>query len=403
MSHIAWFIPSLIQGSGGHRTMLQHAYAMEQAGDTCHIYLEGSGDQKQASLLIERLFGYKFKYVSFGWQDIQTVDIAVATIWYSAIIVRNLPFDCIRCYFVQDYEAMFNPMGDAYLLAENSYRYGLIPITIGRWLKHELGKRFQVPAYHFDFGADQNIYRPLEEKRHEQSICFIYQPDKPRRCSHIGLEALGIVKHRRPDVQIYLFGSSPQDKGHIWFEHQHLGLLSLEECNSLYNRCAIGLCLSSSNPSRIPFEMMAAGLPLVELWRDNNFYDLPPEAVSLSDQTPESLAEAMLLLLDNPEERERMSQAGIEYMAVRTLQNETDTALEAFSKLKQGVFPQLEPDLPLYNKPPITADCRRDSVPDLAYSHIPRPAYSRFQSLPLPLRNLLRRCYRKARRFLMEG
>ena len=100
-----------------------------------------------------------------------------------------------------------------------------------------------------------------------------------------------------PKVKIYLYGSSQSAKGSIWFEHEHLGLLKLYDCNELYNRCAVGLCLSSSNPSRIPFEMMAAGLPVVELWRENNLYDLSPKAVSLSDQTPESLAEGILRLL----------------------------------------------------------------------------------------------------------
>lgn len=30
MANIAWFIPQLIEGSGGHRTMLQHAAYLEK-------------------------------------------------------------------------------------------------------------------------------------------------------------------------------------------------------------------------------------------------------------------------------------------------------------------------------------------------------------------------------------
>ena len=147
MSNIAWFIPRLIDGSGGHRTMLQHAHALEKAGYRCHLYIEGTGDQGRSVELVERMFGYRFESVDFGWDNIQPADLAVATIWYSAAFVRDLPFQCAKVYLVQDYEAMFNPMGDAYLMAENSYRYGLIPITIGRWLKQTLATRFQVPAY----------------------------------------------------------------------------------------------------------------------------------------------------------------------------------------------------------------------------------------------------------------
>jgi len=216
MAAIAWFIPRLIEGSGGHRTILQHAHALQMKGHDCSIYIEGSGEQSKATALIEKLFGYSFNSVQYGWEAAKKADVAVATIWYSAAFVRDLPFPTIKCYFVQDYEAMFNPMGDAYLLAENSYRYGLIPITIGRWLQHELAERFKVPAYHFDFGADREIYKLLPEVKRSLSVCFIYQPDKPRRCSRVGIEALGIVKHKRPDVNIILYGSSVADKGHVW-------------------------------------------------------------------------------------------------------------------------------------------------------------------------------------------
>ena len=40
MANIAWFIPQLIEGSGGHRTMLQHAAYLEKMGHTCTIFLE---------------------------------------------------------------------------------------------------------------------------------------------------------------------------------------------------------------------------------------------------------------------------------------------------------------------------------------------------------------------------
>ena len=401
VTDIAWLIPSLIEGSGGHRTILHHASSLEQKGYSCHIYLEGSGSPSKASKIVERQFGYKFKSVRYGWSAIDPADIVIATIWYSAIIVRDLPFDCIRCYFVQDYEAIFNPVGDSYILAENSYRYGLVPITIGRWLKQELGKRFQIPAYHFNFGADNKIYRVLSGHRREQAVCFIYQPDKPRRCSRIGIAALGLVKYYRPDVTIYLYGSLQSEKSDIWFEHRHLGLLNLEACNNLYNRCAVGLCLSSSNPSRIPFEMMAAGLPVVELWRENNLYDFPPEAVSLSDQTPESLAEAILQLLNSSEERDRMSRAGVAYMASHTLQSETDAFANIMFSLQSKRFPILEILSPLYNKPPVVAVTKYKTLPEAIRNRIYQPINTRLNNLPQPVRKILRWGYLKASKALI--
>lgn len=403
MGKIAWFIPRLIEGSGGHRTILQHAYALEIAGHECYLYIEGRGNQEKAADILEQMFSYRFERVYFGWEGIDPADLVLATIWYSAILVRDIPFQCAKAYFIQDYEAMFNPMGDSYLMAENSYRYGLIPITIGRWLKHELATHFDVPAYHFDFGADPSIYHPLPGVSRELAICFIFQPEKPRRCSRIGIEALGIVKHHRPGVKIYLYGSPFNDKGNIWFEHEHMGLLKLSDCNALYNRCAVGLCLSSSNPSRIPFEMMAAGLPVVELWRNNNLYDLPSSAVSLADQTPEGLAENLLCLLDDEERRERMSRSGIEYMAKRPLVSETQQFSAIIENILDGQAPQLDICTPTYDLPPVRVGVNVDSLPAEIRHRLATPANAYLNSLPTPIRRLLSWGARKARRLFLTN
>ena len=379
--------------------MLQHAAALEQDGHECYFYIEGSGTALQATESIKRLFGFDFRNVRYGWQEVAPADVAIATIWYSAAAVRDLPFPCLKLYFVQDFEAMFNPMGDAYLMAENSYRYGLIPVTIGRWLQHKLLHDFGTPAFHYDFGADHSVYSQSDSVR-ELAVCFIYQPDKPRRCSRIGIEALGIVKHRRPDVNIFLYGSPESDRGHIWFEHRHLGLLNVKQCADLYRRCAVGLCISSSNPSRIPFEMMAAGLPVVEIFRDNNLYDFPDAAVSLSDQSPESLAENILRLLEDGEERERMSSAGIAFMANRSLDDETSQFRSMVNRALLGERPSRESIKPIYARPPVVAGAWTSGLPRDIRERIARPSNAYLNSLPGPIRRVLAWGARRARRVL---
>ena len=44
------------------------------------------------------MFGYRFANVYFGWDAIQAADLVMATIWYSAAVVRDLPFDCFKGY-----------------------------------------------------------------------------------------------------------------------------------------------------------------------------------------------------------------------------------------------------------------------------------------------------------------
>ena len=209
MRKAAWLLPSLLEGSGGHRTILQNASFLTSKNEfSCDIYVEDDGscrNNEDLEKFVEKYFG-KISgchfYLGFDLND--SYDLIFATAWYTAKIVRDIPGNAEKIYFIQDFEALFNPMGDGYLLACNSYCYGLKPITIGRWLTHKMRTEFNAPSQYFDVCADKAVYHVLPNVQKENAICFVYQPDKPRRCSTIGIEALGIVKYLRPNVKIYL-------------------------------------------------------------------------------------------------------------------------------------------------------------------------------------------------------
>ena len=358
----AWVLPSLIEGSGGHRTILQNVQYLIRKGYECDVYVEDKGEVKNSEELrrqAETLFGKHDCHFILGYDIQGEYDIIFATAWFTAKVVRDCNSKAVKAYFIQDFEALFNPMGDGYILACNSYGYGLKPVTIGRWLSHKMQTEYHTPSRYFDFCADRRIYRPLSEAKKEHAICFVYQPDKPRRCSVLGIEALGIVKFLRPDVKIYLYGSNI--KGNVWFEHENLGIIPLEKCNALYNKCEVGLCISSSNPSRIPFEMMAAGLPVVDLYMENNFFDMPNEGVRLAHTTPESIAQALIEILDHPEQAAQMSEAGKRYMADKDLEH----GFEQFYAAVSDMAARREPAEPVvydrsYTRPAVSADVVMD-------------------------------------------
>ena len=358
----AWVLPSLIEGSGGHRTILQNVQYLIRKGYECDVYVEDKGEVKNSEELCrqaETLFGKHNCRFILGYDIQGEYDIIFATAWFTAKVVRDCNSKAVKAYFIQDFEALFNPMGDGYILACNSYGYGLKPVTIGRWLSHKMQTEYHTPSRYFDFCADRRIYRPLPDAKKEHAICFVYQPDKPRRCSVLGIEALGIVKFLRPDVKIYLYGSNI--KGNVWFEHENLGIIPLEKCNALYNKCEVGLCISSSNPSRIPFEMMAAGLPVVDLYMENNFFDMPNEGVRLAHTTPESIAQALIEILDHPEQAAQMSEVGKRYMADKDLEH----GFEQFYAAVSDMAARREPAEPAvydrsYTRPAVSADVVMD-------------------------------------------
>ena len=333
---IAWFVPALLKGGGGHRTIFQNVNALIKDGYQCDVYIGDNHAHTPGELfkMIEEYYGEFYGDVFASWDNVlKDYDCLVATAWNSAPVVQRIPCDK-KAYFIQDYEPFFFPMGATYVEAENTYKYGFHGFTIGKWLSHKMQEEFQLKTDYFHFCADLNVYKKLDNVSKEKAICLVFQPDKPRRCDTIALQALQIVKKLRPEVQIYLYGSQPCVINNL--EVTQLGIISIEECNLLFNRCAVGMCMSASNPSRIPFEMMAAGLPVVELYRENNLYDFPNDGVLLADGNPEAIAAALLQILDDEKIQKEMSEAGQKYMKKYPLEKGFDEFVLHFNYFMEG-------------------------------------------------------------------
>ena len=348
---IAWVMPHPGKGSGGHRTIIQNVNALLRAGYECDIFVEEDGvsTPDMVRQKINDWYEHCDAGVFVGFDIKKDYDIMFATGWQTVDFVRKLPAKK-KAYFIQDYEPWFFPMGDQYLITENSYKYGYLPVTIGKWLAHKMDSEFNTPAEYFDFGADLNVYKPLDIEK-ENAICYVYQPEKPRRCDYIGLKALKLIKAMRPDVKIYLYGSELVTRP-IDFECENLHIIPVEECNKLYNKCKVGICMSASNPSRIPFEMMAAGLPVVELYKENNLYDLPDGGVLLSETTPEAIASSVVYLLDNPKEAKKMSEFGVKYMKDYPLERGFGQIVNVVKDMIETEYNNMPKIEKLYKKPP---------------------------------------------------
>lgn len=336
MKRFAIIAPAPIRGSGGVARIFNFSSALANAGYACDVYVFDSGSKSKQQIKAEAQDYYDASGFNIicGTNIEGKYDYVMATRWDTATLARDADAT-FKLYLVQDFEACFNPAGDGTILAENSYLYGLQAITYGRWLATKLSREYGNSPYYLDFSSDLKSFHVKRQYSDRlaspPSICFIYQHDKPRRCPRLGIEALGIVKSLRPDVEIYLVGSDEDPP--LWFEYKNAGLLDLGGLNDLYNNCHVGLCLSSSNPSCNPFDMMAAGLPSVELYRENNLYDIPEGGVLLAHQTPESIAEALIHLISNQTLLKSMSAFGVEYMKQRSASEE----IEAFLSIVDGL------------------------------------------------------------------
>lgn len=332
---IGWVIPGASAGSGGIRTVIQNINGLDAQGYDCGLHIvSGIADDTMAETEKARLgtlFDLENVPVSIGPIATGHYDLLIATAWSTVhcVILSNATH---RGYFIQDFEPFFYPMGSEHIEASNTYGCDLEAIALGRWLPNKLFYEYGLNVRHFDFCADLDTYHDLKLPR-EHAICAIYQPEKPRRCTRLLLSALRIVSEIDPEMRIYLYGSKPQGNDLLDFHVNQLGIISTKECNELYNKCLLGVCCSSSNPSRIPFEMMSTGLPVVDLYAENNLYDFPDNAISLAESTPEALATAIMGIADSPETFNSMHSAGIEFMTNRPLENETRNAIEAIERI----------------------------------------------------------------------
>lgn len=347
---VAWFVPALLKGSGGHRTIFQNINSLIEAGYKCDVYV-GDDESVPCNYLkksIDEFYGPTNADVYAGWNLVKDYDVVVATAY-------NTVPPVVKCsckkklYFVQDYEPYFFPMGDLYIEAENTYKNDISVISIGKWLSSKMKNEFNLNASFFNFCADLNVYKKLDNIEKEKAICFIFQPNKPRRCDKIAINALKIVKEIEPDVKIYLYGSNGFSISNL--DYEMLGIIPIDKCNELYNKCLVGLCMSSSNPSRIPFEMMAAGLPVVELYRENNLYDLPSDGCLLSDATSEAVASALLEVIKNKKLRNELSSNGIKYMKNFPLEYGYNQFVSLFEQfINSNKFSNIDANI-IYDKP----------------------------------------------------
>ena len=350
---IAWIIPHPIKGSGGIRTMIQNANFLVKCGYECDIYVEEDYVNTNETIKnrIIQYYGECLCETYVGINFRKKYDLAFAT--YSILTPDYLYYMDVpkKCYFIQDFEPWFEPMGGLYLDMERTYRYKFQGISIGKWLCNKISSEFNSPMNYFNFCADLSVYKKLDNVKKEKAICFIYQPEKPRRCSSLGLRALMLVKKVRPDVKIYLYGSD--EKEDIQLECENLGIIKIDKCNELYNKCTVGLCISSSNPSRIPFEMMAAGLPVVDLYRENNLYDIPDTGVLLADTSPEAIATALIKILDDEKLQEKMGKAGNEYMQDFPIEKGYEQFADFVRKVIDGSIESNNKVKKTYNKEPV--------------------------------------------------
>ncbi len=326
---IAMVIPPFSRGSGGHNTLFQIFSRLERRGHVCsvwvHDYFRELRDvwpgvvRRNINEFFAPIKGAVYK----GFDAWHGADLVVATGWQTVHPALRLDRCYARAYLVNDHEPEFYAASTEQVLAADTYRHGLHCIAATPWLRDLLIERYGATADAFQLGVDHETYRPRPVERRRDTIVYYARYETPRRAVPIGLMALAELHRRRPDVRIVLFGGGHPI--HTAFPYEHMGVLSREQLSWLYSEATVGLCLSLTNFSLMPKEMLACGLPCVELAgvsAESTFGEQPP--LELATLDPTNIADRLERLLDDRDLWERRSREGLASVETHTWDHATD-------------------------------------------------------------------------------
>jgi glycosyltransferase involved in cell wall biosynthesis len=118
------------------------------------------------------------------------------------------------------------------------------------------------------------------------------------------------LKAKHPDVEVVLFGSDEMPYA-LPFDYTLAGVLKLNDLPDLYRSATVGLSISLTNYSLVPQEMLACGLPVVEVNHPSlrAAYPTSSPAIRLAHPTPERLAAALSEVITLPEAEVRHTRA----------------------------------------------------------------------------------------------
>ena len=318
--NIHWVIPDFAAGGGGHMTIFRMVSFFERFGHRQTIWINNPTMHKTASDAADDILKHFQQFTGqVNFLDARFAkaegDAIIATDCWTAWPVLSAANFKRRFYFVQDFEPSFHPMGSAYLAAEQTYHEDFDCICASPWLSQLMAEKYGRWARPFWLAADTDLYHPPQNKRENKHlrIAFYARHFTARRAVELGLLALETLANRGIEFEVDFFGAPVEFKS-APFKFKDHGVASPEQLASLFQQADIGVVFSATNYSLVPQEMMACGLPIVELKGESTECIFPDGTVSLAEPHPASIADALAKLISNPDDRQKQAKAALSWV-----------------------------------------------------------------------------------------
>ena len=269
---------------------------------------------------------------TFAERYIPDADIVVATWWATAYHVSKYSDSKgEKFYLAQHYEIWGGPEEEV----NNSYMLGLRIIVNSTWLKNILQDKFDVKIEALILHApDQEKFYPENVERSDDTIRILMPYRKLEwKGDKYGIKVFEIVREKHPEVQFVMFGPAIGEDVPEYVEfHENP---SNDELRRIYNSCDIFLFPSLTEGFGMPpMEAMVCKCAVVT----TNVgavpeYTIPGKNALVSPPgDADSLAQNIIKLIENDEERKRMAENGYNHIKPFTWAKATAQLEEVFKR-----------------------------------------------------------------------
>jgi tetratricopeptide (TPR) repeat protein/glycosyltransferase involved in cell wall biosynthesis len=329
------------RGSGGHGKAISLIRGLSQRGHDVALHFTPTLGEFSGPDAIRQGFGIDDNVViTWGEQRLRPCDVVIATFWKTAhIIAEQSGCGYAKLYFIQDYEPLFYPISDDHFMALRSYQLGLQNIAYGPWVRDRIERELGVGSKVIPFFIDKSVFYgdPAANRATGRLIVFA-RPEMPRRLWNLTVTAIELfVAESGFSGTVEFFGS--RAKVDVPFPCVRHDVLTPQEMASLFREGTLGVAISSTNPSMVPFEMMACGLPVVDIDHDRKELSYGDRGNAfLAAPTPEALADAIGRAMAAEPARRSVSENAFEFI------RRMPEAFEAVEQLEQLIFGYLGDD-----------------------------------------------------------
>ncbi len=317
---VVWIIPDFAPGAGGHMTIFRIASYLERFGHQVRFLIQNPSFHKTpqaAAETINRHFQPFLGEIELFTSNVPDVegDALIATDRFTCYPARAMSRFVRKFYFVQDYEPDFYPAGAEALLTRATYSFDFDCLCAGDWLHRRMTEEFGRWSMSWPLAYDEGTYNLGSHNRERQRnrIALYARYVTPRRAVELAFMALELLQKRGIEFEVDFFGSQ-LGKLSVNFAYRDLGVLSGEELARVYRDATVGVVFSATNHSLVNKEMMACGLPVIDLDLETVRSIFPANAMAFASPTPEGIADQIELLLTRPAERDRLRDGGMAYV-----------------------------------------------------------------------------------------